>query len=334
MFADKVANVLTVGDLHLSDKYSRRHIDYFRDCQEHMEEITNVIKRQAVTHVILTGDVVGRTTEKNLENRESLLYFMKVFQVWNELTNGNVYVVRGNHDYGENITDFEMFVSLGYLKTADHIDTVGTRFHLINFGEHERELQLKEDDGLYHVAIMHTNLQVEGQTTWYVRGNDGVELSTLTNLKGVSMIIGGHIHNPSPNLVSTEIDGENIDLFYLGCATRPKFDANVWEKSYGVLFQSTEESVEYIRIDYDLRPAHEIFHKTFDDIVELEELEEEERSRLNVEELNRILDELVTYNIGGDKSYKEQIAKFGNADEEAVSLALKYIEDAEGVLRQ
>lgn len=317
-------NPLIIGDPHISDKYSGRHVDYFRDCVEFIDMVTDEMRKNNVTHLICTGDWIGRTTEKNLQSRDTLMYFMKVLQVWNVMTNGNVYSARGNHDYSEKLTDFEMFVTLGLIKTADFIDVGSTRIHLINYGEHDREITV--DENKYNVAVMHTNLQVEGQTNWFIGGNDGVELSSLENLYGVDLVVAGHIHNPSVRLVSTSIRDKEISLFYPGNGTRPRYEPNIWTKCFGILLSTDDEGTQLGQVEFKLRPSNEIFQSTYED---MDEDVIENTPVFNIEQLTDILNELKNYNIMGDADYKSQVVKFGGVDKEAVDLALDYIERVE-----
>jgi predicted phosphodiesterase len=320
---------LIVGDLHISDKYSGRHVDYFADCVDFINQITDEIKKNKVTHLFLTGDLIGRTTEKNLQSRDTLMYFIKVLQVWNDLTNGNVYSARGNHDYAENLTDFEFFVTIGVIKTANFVDVGAARIHLIDFADHNRALDIDEDK--YNVAIMHTNLQIEGITTWFVGGNDGVELSSLENLYGVELVIAGHIHNPSIRTVTTSIRDKDISLFYPGCGTRPRYEPNIWNKCYGVMLTTDEDDVQLGQITFDLKDGSTIFKSTFNEIEEDEVLDD--APMFDIAQLSEILQQLNDYNILGESDYKEQVTKFGGIDKDAVELALSYIEKVEAELK-
>lgn len=326
-----------VGDLHISDKHSGRHVDYFRDCMEVCQMITEEMVKNNVTHLFLTGDLVGRTTEKNLQSREALLYFMTVLQKWNDLTDGNVYSVRGNHDFSEHLTDFEFFVSNRLIKVVDKelggfIDVGGVRFHLVDYGDYKRNIEISEDH--YNVAIMHTTLLVEGSTTWFHAGSDGVQLSSLDNLYGVDLVIGGHIHNPSVRMVETSIKDKTISLFYPGNPTRPRYEPDIWDRCYGVLFDTDSDGkdVDLGQIEFKLRPSSEIFQRTTDDAKELIE-EMEEKPAFDMDQLNAILNQIKDYNLAGELDYKAQIQALGSLDEPAVSLALQYIEIVESELK-
>jgi predicted phosphodiesterase len=326
------ARVLIVGDLHLSDKYSGRHIDYFRDCMEFLAQVTDEVRRNNYTHVFFTGDIIGRTTEKNIGSRDALMVIFKAFQVLNQLTNNNVYTNRGNHDYSTKTTDFEMLVALGYLKTDDFVDLPSARIHLIDYGEAKREISVDPDK--FNLAIMHDNIQVAGATNWFMGGHDGVELATLENLYGVDFVVGGHIHTPSVRMVETTIRDKTIKLFYPGNGTRPKYEANIWTSCYGITLDSNKEATSLGQIEFPLRPSHEIFQATFEDYSENDVVIGEDGPTFNIEDLRTIMEDLKNYNIMGEADYKTHIQNMGGIDKEAVDLALEYVEMVEGEFRK
>lgn len=316
-------NTMIVGDLHFSDRYTGHHKDYWQNCIDVIDMITQSIIDNNITHLILTGDIIG-LHEKNLKNRESLLYILMVFKKWNELTNNNVYSVRGNHDMDGKMVDFELFTTLGYIKTADYVDIGQTRFHLMDYGDARREISV--DDDKYNIAVMHNNIQVDGLTTWF-RGGAGFELSELKNLYGVSLVVAGHIHDPSIKTVSTTIIDKEVSLFYVGNPTRPKKD-NRWKSCFGLIVKDNTETgyTEVIQHTFDLKPYDEIFQSTFEDMKQDIDEDDEEVSRLDIDELSNILDELQRYNITGGFDYKSQVMRVAGLDKEASDLALSYIE--------
>lgn len=319
---------LVLGDFHISDKPSKRHKDYWGNCLAFLEQVTVSLVERKITHLFLTSDLIGRTNEKNFKERENLLYFIQVLQKWNDLTNGNVYALEGNHDVGSHLTDYQFIVSLGILKRAEQVDVGGIRFHLLDFGRHDRAIELRE--GFHNVAIMHTHLQVEGQTDWFFRSGDAVELSDLHNLKGVDMVIGGHIHDPSPRIVSTSIDDKPISLFYPGCGPRPIFKANDYHQCFGVFYETDEDNnVDLDQVIYELDPH--IWAKVIDTEEDLDLLESE--PEMNIQRLAEILDELKTYSLMGDHGYRDHIVQIGGIDKEGVDLALQYVDRAEAKLK-
>lgn len=322
-------NTLIIGDIHVSDRVSVRHVDYFRDCKYFLDKVTNLIVEKQIKALILTGDLIGRTNEKNLASREALTYLAVTFQKWNELTGGNVFVVRGNHDIAGKMTDFDVFSHLKLFKMASFVDVQGVRYHLVNYGEHDRQLEIS--DTLTNIVIGHSEFHVDGKTDWFFRSKEAVDVSSLSNFEGVEMIIGGHIHTPSPKIVSTSINGKPIQLFYLGCGTRPAYDKNIWETCFGMLIKSDENHTDMEQINIDLLPSSETFIATLDDEDIQEQYQDilESDSKFSIDELQEILGTLNTFNLMGDTGYKEKIQHYGRLDKDATDIALHYIDLAE-----
>ena len=313
---------LIIGDLHISDAYVGYHKDYWAECTEILGKITSIIVDKGVTHLILTGDLVG-LREKNFKQRASLMLFMMALKKWNELTDYNVYSLVGNHDMSGRTTDFELFESLGLIKTTrtlgkSFLDINDTRFHMINFGDENNKIELKIGTDATNIGITHADIQVTGKTTWWYPSNVRFELATMEHWKGIEMIIAGHIHNPSPKMVTTDIDGSNVNLFYVGCPTRPRKNDN-WEKCWGTLFEIDGTNVNCSILEIPL-PV-DVFVETTEDI-DTEELETDEVTK--IEELAAILNTLSEYKLDSDDDIEGQIKRFSGVDTKAMNLALEY----------
>lgn len=321
------AKVMILGDLHLSDKYSGRHSDYTQNSIDAMVAIVDAVRENNITHLFFLGDLVGvGDSDKKLKTREFLVLVMQWLQELNRLTDGNVYSVRGNHDMDGSITDFDVFMSLGYIKQSGHKDIGAARFHLVNYGDEHRSLSV--DKSKYNIALTHANLQINGVTTWF-RAGDGVDLSALENFTGVSLVVGGHIHNPSPRLVSTAVNGQDISLFYPGNITRPKSD-NTWDSCFGVMILLEDDEVSLDQYEFKLKSHEELFVKTHDE-ADIEDIGVNSSPIINIDELSEILAELTAYNLGGSMDYSSQIRRMAGTDKEAADLAIEYLNKIEGV---
>lgn len=329
----EVNKILFIGDLHVSDKYSPRHVNYLESCWRILAKITDMIRDKGITHIILTGDLVGRTTEKNFKDNVVRMEFHKILLLWQSLTNGNVYSVKGNHDMGSKLTDFEYFEGVGALKRFTTMDIGSVRLHSLDYGDHERQLEISENH--FNVAIMHSHLTVEGKTGWLPRSNEEIELATLSNLSGVDLIVCGHIHTPSQNIVQTYINGKEIALYYPGSPTRPIYDRNVWETCFFIELQATEETSDLITHPIELEPKDVFFKKTMYDKEEKDE-SEDDMSLVgiapNVESLSSILREIGTMNVLEDASYRNEVRLLAGLDVDASNLALSIFDDVERVL--
>lgn len=324
-----MSRVLVIGDLHISDNYVGYHKDYWGNCVDVCGKITRIIEEKKITHLILTGDIIGMK-EKNLRQRDSLLMVMMLFQKWNSLTNNNVYSVIGNHDMGGKLTDFNMLEALGVIKTTNsithadddiaYIDIEGLRIHLIDYGAEHKNVVIGNSA---NAAITHADIQVNGQTTWWYPSDITYELSTMRNWKGIEMIVAGHIHNPSPRMVSTTIDGTNIDLFYVGNPTRPK-RSDTWGNSWGMIFDIDKNDVNCEVVEIPLAPVSEIFTSVISEYKD--DIKDEDIDR--VAELAEILSVLSTYKLDSADDIEDQIKRFSGVDTEAMELALKYYDNA------
>lgn len=314
--------VLIIGDLHISDAYVGNHKDYWGECVEIISKVTSIIQDKGVTHLILTGDLVG-LREKNFKQRASLMVFMMALKKWNELTNNNVYTLIGNHDISGKTTDFELIESLGLVKTTRSLDShfvdIGVaRFHLIDYGNENETVPIREGAGVSNVGITHADIQITGKTTWWYPSNVRFELSTMQNWKGIEMIVAGHIHNPSPKMLSTDIDGKVVNLFYVGCPTRPKKGDN-WGSCWGTLFDVDDSDINATILEIPL--PQDVFVQTIDE-VDIEEVQSTEITK--VEELAAILNTLSEYKLNSDDDIEGQIKRFSGVDTEAMDLALEY----------
>lgn len=316
---------LIVADLHLSDRYSGRHVDYLQNCFDAMEAITEAVEKHKVTHLFFLGDLIGMR-DSTFKTRPVLLLIMKWLQRLNTITDGGVYSVRGNHDFGSELTDFEFLVSLGVIKVTSELDLGAVRYHFVDYGSELRAINLAENK--YNVALAHANFQVDGVTTWF-RASGGLELSSMENFAGIDMVISGHIHNPSQRMAQTSIGGKDISLYYPGSLTRPK-KGDTWDKCFGIIIASDADNVNLSQEDFNLKPHTEIFALTYDDITGEEDDGVLDVPILNVEELSKILSELQTYNIGGASDYRSQIMRVAGLDKEAAELAVSYLEKVEG----
>lgn len=332
MFNKIVGNmIMIVGDLHFSDVYTGKHKDYLSNCFWCLGQITKKLKEKKPAALVLEGDIIG-LTETNVRDRQILSKFCQILREWNSVC--PVYSVRGNHDL-KGYPDFQFLSEFGLIITSamcdGYFDYYGNdqqtvpevRFHLVDYKDEDKSLNL-ETNGASNIVLGHNNFTINGITTWY-NEHDGIELGLMQNFTGVDMVISGHIHNPSPEIYSTQMpDGNSCMLFYPGCPTRPTKDNNMYESCWYV-FVKYDESSQQTDIDteeFKLKPSEEIFYKS-EDFVD-EKSEEEINEELRKEALHDILGDMLKYRMNtGDPI--EQIDRIPNATEEAKKVAKDYL---------
>lgn len=328
--------ILVFGDLHFSSSFSGQHKNYQYECYYNMDRITKIVAKEKATAVIFLGDLFG-VNEKNIRDRQFLMRTLNFFKVLNQVTDGKVYSVKGNHDIGD-FTDFNFFEGIGLIKNPQYINYYGKkpgakgndgleiRFHLVNYGDEQKPLKLsKEDDCASNVVLGHSDYYIEGVTNWYSAGSN-VELNQLNNFQGVSLVFSGHIHIPSDEMLFTNLkDGKDIGLFFLGSPSRvaDRFD-DCWYLAFNYEETDGEWSTSYDSLFMGLEPADEVFYPKGDFI---EDDSDEAIRNSQSEKLTDIVSEIIDSRImTGDLN--SQIDKFTGVSDEVKNIAKDYLAKA------
>lgn len=329
-------SVMSIGDIHFSDVFKGKHISYIENCSWVLKQITNKLKEERPAALTLAGDLIG-WTETNIKDREMLSLFIRVLKEWNQIC--PVYCLRGNHDI-KGYPDFNLFAELGLIITstacggyfdyyANETDEIPqARYHMLDYKSEGRKLDLHSNPEVSNIALVHNNFTVSGATNWY-QEHDGIELAMQTNLYGVDLVIAGHIHNPSPNIISTTLGDKQCMLFYPGCPTRPIKDKNIWESCWylHVKYDEAAKACDIIPEEFKLRPSSEIFYSDEDFIDDEEKTEDDIQEELRKENLKTILGDLMKYRMQGGNLYN-QIDIIPNASQEAKDKAKEYLQKA------
>lgn len=334
--------ILIIGDLHLSAKFSGKHRDYAYECFWNLERIVELVKQEKASAVIFLGDLIG-VNEKNIGDHQFLMRVITYFNMLNNATNGNVYSVKGNHDMGQ-FTDFDLLTGIGYIKNPRYINYYGrksgavmddgleVRFHLVNYGDEDSHLKLAgEDDNASNVILGHNEYYIEGVTNWYSKGKN-VELAQLSNFIGVDLVISGHIHTPSDEILYTTLkNGQSIGLFYTGAPGRvsERFD-DCWYLTFEYCKNSDSEDwfTEYESKYFGLQPASEVFYPNESFVDDVDEVVDEEKAKSDA--LTDIVKEIMEGRItSGDLNHQIDIVP--GVSDEVKQIAKDYLEKASKV---
>ena len=313
-----------IGDLHISDRVTGRHKDYYGVCIEILDKIQEAIVSEQLTHLILCGDIFG-THEHTLKTMEARAHIFERFALWNTYLNGNLYSIRGNHDSGAKTTDFDVLAAAQLIKVPNaegymNLDIGGYRVHMLDYGHDNAEIQLADDRS--NIAVMHSYLSIPGKID-LMNIKQVVNLSSLVNLKGCDLVIGGHYHSPS-KYQQTMIEDKPISLVYLGCPTRPSASENYTE-TYMLVATSEEDGGNYSlresMVSFKLCPLEELLKPVKEKDIDVEE------SISRTKMVEAVLDDLANYQIGGSGAYRTRLESMRNVDSDAVDLCLKYIDE-------
>lgn len=323
--------ILVFGDTHFSAKYNGRHKNYMYDCYVTMDLILKHVKEQQPSAVFFLGDLIG-VNERNIYDHEFLMRVVMFFGSLYKITKGNVYYVKGNHDFGD-FADVDFLTGLGYIKNPEYVDYVvedeiQIRFHFVNYGDERKKLNIAEGS-TSNVVLGHADYYIEGVTSWYSSKKGSVELKTLSNFNGVELVFAGHIHVPSSEVLYTTLpNGESIGLFYLGSPSRV---AERFDDCWYVSFEYSEESgsTNYDADVMGLPPASEVFYPKEDFVDESEdgsESESEEVTKKETEVLDAIVNEIISTRLASGDVFKQ--IDIIPADNETKELAKNYLRKA------
>lgn len=323
----KNGSVLIFGDTHFSAQYKGTHKNYEENSYRVMALIIEKCKAEPnLVGVILLGDVIG-VKERNISaaHHQFLLRVINFFKEVKALCGGvPVQAVEGNHDQGE-FTDFALMIGLGLMENPDHLDYWGgdsheVRFHFMNYGDEERTL--KQVEGASNVVLGHNDFQVDGVTNWYGGDSRSLVVSKMHNLIGVDMLISGHIHTPSPEVIHTRVGDSEIDVFYPGSPARV---AERYEQCFYLQFgfDASSDSTLFDARLIELWPVSEEFHPEEDYIVD------DDAAELKANNLK--LTEIIQQIIGGRLTTGDPLAQIQivpGFSQEAKDTATRYFQQA------
>lgn len=270
--------MLVFADLHLTNRTRGRHKDYEAESKETMNIIEGIVADEKPKTIIFLGDIIGYS-DTVLKHGDFFTRVLGFFMNLNRMTEGRVFTVKGNHDIAPT-TDFDTLTGVGLLKNPQYLDSDNVRYHFVNYGDEKEPIQLavrKDINGenqIANIVFGHNDFAIDNQTTWY-QTEDPLYVSTLTNLSGVRMIVSGHIHMTSEDLIETEIDGNRVDVYYPGSICRVASNDHHEVCSYLCFDYSGDSDRVSVEIEeLSLRPLSDILEEKPEDEQTAEEIEE------------------------------------------------------------
>lgn len=331
-----ITKVGLIGDLHLDDRVVGKHKNYYANCIQICDSITKAIETEQLSHLILTGDLFCASSYAHtLKTHEGRLKFFSYFALWNKMTNGHVYSLKGNHDMSGATTDFDVLLASGLIKCPKQVLIGNYNFHFLNYGDEESSLQIPQQTNIVQVAVVHKYYTIEGKTDFIPYHPGGVELSSVTDFANCDIVVAGHIHNPSNGYLSTSITGsalnsKAVNLIYLGCPTRPRLEKDLWDKTLLLVLQTSPNTntgmadMQEKAVSFALRPREEIFEES------ITAAEEDETSPVvtDMAQLEAVMRMLIEYKLIGDDMYTSLLEKARGLDKPAADLAEQYLNKA------
>lgn len=286
-----LARVLMYGDLHLSSKGYGAHRNYPKETLHYLKTITEYTEKYRATHLIGLGDLsFGRfnTLEYRLAVEAELIK-------QNELTDGNRYEVKGNHDsatYG--MTEYEYYVSKGLIKPSTNITIGRVNISMVDSGKSSTAniIDPSNQDEL-NVVLAHDYFKFED--TRMPDYGAAILLDNFTRWFGVDFLFLGHIHSFEmfEGLVVKDGHGHRMAVTILGSPSRPSYREGLMDEVGHLALLTIRDNgeVQYDLLEMPLWSLEESFN------IELKEKEKEKQiQREKSIDISDIVENLNTHN--------------------------------------
>lgn len=248
--------ILVTGDMHLSSKNYGSHINYPGESLEMFQFVTECLANNDCGMLIGLGDF----TYGRFHDLDYRLAIEEELTKQNELTNGNRYELKGNHDkLTSGTSEWEFYVKKGLLKNVPYIDTPCARLHLVNFGEEFNELAI--DHSKKNIVFGHNYFKYK--STLLPNYGEAIILDDFKTWQYVDLIITGHIHDIITCKGYIIGDGPNqkeIPVLYLGCPNRPSYKKQDLDtQGKFLILDCSGEQISIQELLFDLPPIEDVF---------------------------------------------------------------------------
>lgn len=278
--------ILIYGDIHLSSQEYGSHRDYPKESLEYFQKITETAEKLGVTHIVGTGDLTFGKFHK-LEYRKLV---EKELAKQYEITNGNRYEVKGNHDSATNgMTEYEFYEQKGLFKHTDHFDVENVHFTLADYG---KILQTKVNavDSQTDVNVLVSHDYLKFKDTRLPNFGTAIELDNLSQFYDIDYIICGHIHKTMAfkgNIIRDH-RAKEVLVFYPGCMSRPAYTDNMDTVGSMAIITVDNGRVSYDKQEIPLWSVEKSF--ILEDIAAGRERKEEKENRVDISDVVKQLD--------------------------------------------
>lgn len=279
--------IVVYGDIHLSSKDYGAHRDYPKESLEYFRKITDKAEELGATYIIGTGDLTFsrfHTLEYRKEVEKQLLRQY-------EMTNGNRYEVKGNHDSATNgMTEYEFYEQKGLIKHTDRLDVQNVHLTLSDYAK-IRNIDVNAVNSEYDVNILIAHDYLKFEDTRLPNFGTAIEIDNMSKLYDIDYIICGHIHKTMMFKGSIIKDNmaKEVFVFYPGCMTRPAF-GNDLDKVGSIAVITVEDgAVRYEKVEIPLWKIEESF--IMEDIQERQDKKEEKENRVDISDVVKQLDQ-------------------------------------------
>ena len=235
------------GDTHLSSRQYGGHNDYPKESLHYFTQLNQIAKDNNITHDIRLGDF-SFYKFMDLQYRTQVEEQLKTA---NKQVNGNLYILKGNHDISSTgMTEYEFYLGGGWFRPATNITIDKVNISMLNYGEQFKEILTPSR---YTVDIIVGHDYYKFQDTQLPNYGNAIILDNKSDWYGVDLILLGHIHQYHKFKGSIIKDNKSYDTVveYLNCPCRPSYQEGLddkWHIFILNIYENHTVSVEELEI--------------------------------------------------------------------------------------
>lgn len=320
--ANVIAKLGFYGDIHLNSKNYGAHRDYPKESLHYFGEITRVIREKQLTHLIGCGDFsFGR-----FHSLEYRLAIEKNLQEQYELTHGNRFEIKGNHDEaGYGFTERDYYVEKGLLRPATNLQLGNLNLSMVDYGKYnDTDVIINDDDSHVNIIVAHDFFKFHDSQV--ANFGKAIELDNFTKWFGVDYIILGHVHKimKFKGCIANGNTVHETVVDYLGCMTRPAYREGHMDEEGHMLIVTVYDDGN-IDIDTEIIPLWSLA-ESFNLEAKAKEAEkkQEKESRVDITDIVKQLD-AHNRNVGNPEDI---IAAMTDIDEKYKNKAIDLLKQA------
>lgn len=313
----ELARLGIYGDIHLSSKNYGAHRDYPKESIDYFNKIAEVARKYKLTHLFGGGDFsFGRF--HTLEYRESVDNILKEIH---EITNGNHYMICGNHDkasYG--LVERDYYISKGLLKPSTNMSIGNLNITMVDYGKYnEVDANIINNEENVNLVLAHDFFKFKD--TSVANFGKAVELDKFDKWFGADYLVCGHIHKiiDFNGYISKGNEQHKLHVSYLGCMTRPAYREGYLD-DYGRMLIITVYDNGKVHIENEIIPLWDIADSFNLEVKQKEKkIKEEKQSRIDISDIVKQLnshernvgnpEDIISAMVGVDEKYKEKAIK-------------------------
>jgi len=251
-----LAKYFVTGDDHYSSNNRGNHKDYSYETLYYARKKLDIAKERGITHWISTGDF----TYGRFNRLEYRIEVEKILQEQRNLTNGNHYMIKGNHDISnKGMTEYEYYLDKGMFKSGTNITVGNCNINMVDHGKHETTDVIIEEG---KTNLLFTHGCFTFNTSNYFKNFNPIILDNFEKWFGIDMIISGHIHTRTivDGVMYKGNRGKKLLIDYLPCLSRPEYkNGDNEEIGYVAIVEVYDDTVKYEVIEFPLLPLEESF---------------------------------------------------------------------------